>query len=96
MEGHEYGLGETWFILTARKGNAKRTPSQNFLSLLPLSLRGAQVDSSYRDRILTYTPSLPLLGSHGVSSSGAEGGQLAYSPPQGAECCYHEDRGHSD
>lgn len=34
-------------------------------------------EPSFRARALTYTPSLPLWGSHGVSSSGAAGGQPA-------------------
>lgn len=34
-------------------------------------------EPSSRGRVLTYTPSLPLWGSHGVSGSGAEGGQPA-------------------
>lgn len=104
MEGLQYSLRETEFILTDSKKCLKvSTPCPDpsmaegwcWISCLPSSFWRAQLEPSSRGRALTYTPSLPLWGSHGVSGSGAEGGQPAYSPLPGAGCCCHEDREHS-
>lgn len=106
MEGLEHSLGKIKFILTESKeclevgyplprSKHGRRMVLDFLFLLLLSLRGAQLDPTSRGRALTYTLSLPPWGSHGESGSGAEEGQPAYSPPPGAGCCCREDRGHS-
>lgn len=49
---------------------------------------------SFGVRALTYTPSLPLWDSRGVSGSGAVGGQPTCSPLPGAGCCCRGDRVH--